>query len=185
MAKRILSINDAMKIREPVVYGLIDDCNDLFYIGRTTNPGKRFAHYKNGRAHGNAALESRIQGEFSVFIFAYSPADISKLEQDLIAANADSVVNVIGCGISFESNRKVKPWFAGSGVKCPSDYLMHSFGRKSDFKEAIRLREKLSDQDRSAYEVSVYMDMHPIQKSNLGRWLESCRDRLIRCMENG
>jgi len=185
MAKRILSINDAMKIREPVVYGLIDDCNDLFYIGRTTNPGKRFAHYKNGRAHGNAALESRIQGEFSVFIFAYSPADISKLEQDLIAANADSIVNVIGCGISFENNRKVKPWFAGSGVKCPSDYLMHSFGRKSDFKEAIRLREKLSDQDRSAYEVSVYMDMHPIQKSNLGRWLESCRDRLIRCMENG
>jgi len=185
MTKRIMSINDAIRIREPVVYGLINDDNELFYVGRTGNPQKRFAHYKNGRAHGNAELESRIKGGFNVFIFAYSPADINKLEQDLIAANADSIVNVIGCGISFENNRKVKPWFAGSGVKCPSDYLMHSFGRKSDFKEVIRLRDKLSDVDRSAYEVGVYKDMHKIQQSRMAQWFESCRDRLLWCMEHG
>jgi len=48
MAKRIMSINDAIRIREPVVYGLINDGNELFYVGRTVNPQKRFAHYKNG-----------------------------------------------------------------------------------------------------------------------------------------
>ena len=33
MAKRIMSINDG---------------NELFYVGRTVNLQKRFAHYKNG-----------------------------------------------------------------------------------------------------------------------------------------
>jgi len=186
----VSTLDHARMIKEPIVYGLQDSSGALFYVGKTTIAAKRFASYKKGLCHGNLALGEKLsEGGVSVIILSRSPENISDTEKHFIKKYRDQLINVVGIKTQFY-NSAIKPWFAGTGIRHPSDGMMFCAAKTSEltvaeaFKDVYDIRNKMTDAERCAFEVSIYRDMMAVLKKRYSRWFESCSARMLECMQN-
>lgn len=184
-----LALDDARKIQQSIVYGLCGHDGKLFYIGKTTNPTKRFANYKRADAHGNERLKSILSNNEIYVKVLYSGDDISNKEKELIKKYQSDIVNISGVNYQFFTSRG-KPWQAGSGVRCPSDGLMLYTAKNAGFKvldcyaEVLEVRDRMADSERCVFEISVYKDLPKILKKKYEKWLSVCTLKMLECMED-
>lgn len=182
---RLLSLSEATSIVNNIVYALVDD-DGIFYVGKTINPSKRFATYKNKECHNNKGLAERLNPELCKVVIL---SDDCKDERLFIDLYKDQIVNIIGVKCDFEHHPK--PWFAGSGIRCPSDFLIwHTLmvqgkDKRHLFNEVEYIRSKMSVTERCVYEVSIYKDMKKPHQDKLSRWFETCLYKMLKEMESG
>ena len=178
-------------ITAPIIYGLSNDDRGIFYVGQSINMKKRiFSYTGNANCH-NLELGKYLSANpnFSIEILEYNPDDLSASEYAHINERVDSIFNIALNPFMEGRIRSVKPWNAGSGVRCPSYHLMWVAAKYSgkklneSFRDVISVIKKMSDSDRCAFEISVYKDMNSQTQKTLGKWLDNTRDGMLSVME--
>lgn len=180
-------MDDAKQYDNQCVYGLLDANLDIFYVGKTKALKKRIkAHlnYCHNKTLGAYITDNGIHG---VELLSDNPDD----EMYFIDKHKDKSMNIIDSTFNNTMLTKIsKPWMAGTGIKCPSDYIMWNVAKneknkiKNLFPEVLKLRNKMSDTERCVYEISVYKDcIHDLVKPSLKKWVDLTLDRMITQME--
>lgn len=175
--RKTLTIDEALGISTPVVYGLASN-DDIFYVGRTKNLSKRLQAYINPERCHNQDLASHLKSldVFDVIILDDNPKDIRASEKQFIEQYKGSTFNKISVEYDSWLQHTAKPWHAGSGIRCPSDFLMWRSAKEQGvkvaevFAEVLQEREAMTTAQRVAFEVSVYRDAHPAIKEKLSNW---------------
>jgi excinuclease UvrABC nuclease subunit len=183
-----MTLEEARKIDRPMVYALT--CKgEIVYIGKTANPKKRLYSYMNtDLCHNRELAEFLNRNKCLLSVISLDPKDLNSEEIKHIK-KIKPEFNKISTNNAFV--HKTKPWHAGIGVRCPSDYVMNIAARtnkvkpKDVFPEIYKLRENMSDIERSCFEVSVYRYTHEKIKEALQPWLNECRNRLLEVMSDG
>ena len=94
-------------------------------------------------------------------------------------------------GVKCDCEHTHKPWFAGSGDRCPSDCLIwHTVMIQGKYKrhllnEVECIRSRMSVVERCAFEVSIYKDMEKPHQHKLSRWFETCLYKMLKEIESG
>lgn len=184
-----LTIDQAIKIKKPCVY-VIRKTDRLVYIGKTTNPSKRFEHYKYKICH-NKHLNNWLKLNTPTFdIFICNKENISVIETHLIKLNKQNLVNIVYGNYNNWIEQDNKPWNAKAGVHCPSSILlMYLQNRRLDnFKnyraEIIAKRNGLNDYERSLFEVDLARMFYDKFKNRIDNWLSYTQDKLIQILEH-
>ena len=142
----------------PVIYGLLDNEGEVYYVGQTKKLKNRISCYRRGEFHGNKKLERKAlsSGEINFCILAHNPEDLNQSEFEEISKREDlcNIIkdprNVLACQLER------KPWNV-KGTSTPSRLwfmsMRNKFGKKcDDVKDAI---SKMNDSERMKYECSM------------------------------
>ena len=176
-----------------MVYGLCDANGSIFYVGRTKNPKRRFANYQTPCSCHNKALSEHINtiGGALVKILELNPKNINDAEIFWIDRMGNNTFNLVGKPYQAWVAYKSKPWQAGTGVRCPSDYFMWLAtklqGEKAggSFDKLLDIREDMSIMERCSFEVNVYRGSRAEHKKDMKVWFSRCSSKLLLELCNG
>ena len=151
MTMEIIDLADARALKTPVVYGLCrTGLSDLFYIGSTFRPARRFQSYANKNAHGNEALLRELAAPFKIVVFPVALNDIRAEEARLIEEHADRLVNII---------KRPSDYFGRAKGQTASGQFLRAYGnrfrgpRATEYVKSVRRAlQALSIDDRAAAE---------------------------------
>ena len=174
----------------PVVYAIgSKKTGKWVYVGKTTNPRKRFDGYRYPTICHNAKLRDwLIENKSDVFveISHVGRNGLDDAERRAISM-VDGLFNIMDGGDQAWRNHVTKPWMAGIGVKCPSSLALEKIEDASERDRASAWREKLNDGDRCRLEVSIAIELLRISPlgvaDRVNVWLDRCQTRLLECME--
>jgi hypothetical protein len=175
-----MTLAEARRYGRPLVYGLCA-AGDIFYVGQTRNPGKRFGEHSRGKNNRLRQRLAELGDHVRVVVLADNPPDLNLAERAAIAAHADTIVNLIGAGSDVWSKHSDVPWAAGTGIQCPSTYGLTRTAPalRPRVRRALRA---MSDADRCRLELRLLMDYPPYLTARHSRWLQVCGDKLIACI---
>lgn len=179
--KRVLRLSDARSIQVPVIYGLCTKDGDIFYVGKTVNPKKRFYTHEKEHQSYNPDL-AKIEKEY-VIILESNPSNISESEKKFIKKYRKKIVNS-SVASKYEHGKGAKPWSIGQGKITPSKMLLRILATE-DPCSANKIRKEIrsmTEAQRCAFETSIFMHAHVLMKSRLAEWYNSCRDKMLKCM---
>jgi hypothetical protein len=187
---KLLSPEQAMKIKKPVVYALCMSDGNVFYIGKTKSPASRFRQYmRPEKCHSNLIAEKISAGNgFMVKVLDYDPVDLSGKELQRIKEFDGLTVNVMGRGSNHRDPYGAKPWSTGIGTLTPSSFLMTNL-KMSTHSPVLskRLRKMIGKMDnlkRCVFEIDVFREMHPIAQKLLMPWFNATALKMIEYMES-
>lgn len=177
----------------PLIYAIRNDDIGVFYVGQTKNLQKRSASYFNPNWCHNAQLAKYLRSnEFDLIVLELDPDDINEAEKKYINKFKGQLFNRISVPYAKWLEKPKQPWHAGSGVRCPSDYLLWfiSMSAKpkdvkkqrqiSDIKELV---EKMDITERTVFEVNVYRTQPDAVREYLKPWFDTCRDEMLSVLE--
>lgn len=184
-----LTIREAMKIKSPCVYVIRKD-ERLVYIGKTVNPRKRFEFYKYKNSH-NDHLNNWLKLNTPTFdLFISDECNITYIETHLIKLNKPKIVNLVYGDFNNWKERENTPWFAKSGVHCPSNIiLMHLRNRRlqnfKDYKaKIVALRDEFNELERVVFELDLAKTFYNKFESKIETWLSYTESKLINVLDN-
>lgn len=162
---QVMTLQQARKIKEPIVYGLTDPADGrIVYVGKTKSPRNRLPQYTSPGACHNAMLAewlSENQGRWRIAVLERNPADLNAAERRQIRMRRHQTFNLIAGGDEMWRAHVSQPWMAGPGKKCPSDILLtmlkRNGGGPSIGKQAREFRNSMTPRERCLYEVSLAM----------------------------
>lgn len=162
---QVFTLQQARKIKEPIVYGLIDPENGrIVYVGKTKNPRNRLSQYTSPRTCHNAMLAEWLaenHGRWRIAVLDRNPADLNAAERRQIKKWRHQTFNLIAGGDEMWRAHVSQPWMAGPGKKCPSDILLSMLKRNGGDpkigKQVRELRGRMTHRERCAYEISLAM----------------------------
>lgn len=176
----------------PLVYALRNDDKGVFYVGQTKNLQKRAASYFNPNQCHNAELAEYLRSNaFEVVVLGFNLKDINKAEQFYIKQHAGRLFNRISIPYAKWLEKPKQPWSAGSGIRCPSDYLMWSTAKSAEvkktdaFADVIDVMSKMIIVERAAFEVNIYRSQPDEVKEKLNKWFDLCKDNILEVLLNG
>jgi len=193
MARPKKTLKEALKIKDNIVYGLCSLDSDVFYVGKTKNPSKRLLSYKYLNDCHNKELAEHIKliGELFVVILEQGIDNIQDAEIYWIENIGGHLFNKMSRPYKTWLDYKSKPWQAGVGVRCPSDYLIFNViqttgDKKNPIMDEVRLiRDKMSIKKRCCYEIDLYKNAYKCQQKDMNKWFNRCINDLIGELENG
>lgn len=162
---QVLTLQQARKIKEPIVYGLTDPADGrIVYVGKTKNPRNRLSQYTSPSTCHNAMLAEWLaenQGRCGIAVLERNPADLNAAERQHIRMLRHQTFNLIAGGDEMWRAHVSQPWMAGPGKKCPSDILLSMLKRNGGDpkigKQVRELRDRMTHRERCDYEVSLAM----------------------------
>lgn len=185
--KLILTPQEARRLNCPIVYGLCNGERGVFYVGQTVRPKRRIYDYMNpSQCHSRALAEYLTENpDFHVAVLEKNPEDINESEALYIQKYKGFTFNIDLVDYKIWREHKSDPWMAGTGVRCPSDYMMRQAVKGSDiplkkaFSQHIKMREKMSKKERICFEVGLYKDAHPQLQKAMQKWFDRCKHDLL------
>ncbi|MBI1234751.1 MAG: hypothetical protein GC208_09645 [Alphaproteobacteria bacterium] len=179
-----LSLKDASRITDPIIYGLCGPDGAVFYVGQTRSACSRMASHRNVRTK-NAALRERLaalRGTVRVVILERNPADLNAAERRHIARYGDQLVNLVGADHWSWSTNSDVPWAAGTGILCPSAFALQR--TPEHMKPAIReAMSRMSVKERCAFELRVLMGLPIGFRLRFDRWCEIAGPKMLAVLE--
>lgn len=173
----------------PLVYALKNSDKGVFYVGQTKNLQKRSMSYFNPNQCHNVELAEYLRGSaFDVVVLEFEPKDINKAEQRYIKQYAGRLFNRISIPYAKWLEKPKQPWNAGTGIRCPSDYLMWTTAKsagvkKSDVFDGIKTTiDSMTTKERITFEVNVYESQHDAVKNKLSKWFDLCKDEMLKAL---
>ena len=170
----------------PLVYALKNSDKGVFYVGQTKNLQKRSMSYFNPNQCHNVELAEYLRGSaFDVVVLEFEPKNINKAEQRYIKQYAGQLFNKISIPYAKWLEKPKQPWNAGTGIRCPSDYLMWTTAKsagvkKSDVFDSIQTTiDSMTIKERIAFEVNVYESQYDAVKNKLSKWFDLCKDEML------
>lgn len=105
------TLSEAKRIQGHFVYGLTDEKNELFYVGKTTDAYRRFHDHKRKMQNPHFLRRLREAGEhLRVVIINYRPVDLEAAEAAAIIANSQTLTNL-----------RHNPYKTREGIRVPVD----------------------------------------------------------------
>jgi len=190
----LLTMKDARRIKQPIIYGLCSASNgEIKYVGKTINPIKRMQSYFYPKKRGNRNLREWLYetgDNLRFIILELNPKHLSDAEIYWIHKLHRQIFNIdMGDGIRKPTERM--PWNAGVGAKCPSDLLMfHLRNRKypgNMVEKVKKIRKKMTITDRIFFELRLAKDYenHYHFGRSINKWLDIVSYDLLRGMKHG
>ena len=181
-----------VKATYPVVYGVVDkrDASKVVYVGKTTNPKKRFENYRYWRSCHNALLRvwlEEVGDNAGVVFLEENPKDLDESERTHIDVRRSTLFNLDKGGSHSWRKNKDFPWIAGPGIKCPSDLVtIRLRNRGHDVSNTRHVIRSMNLRDRCLFEVNLCMDLfyqHHGFKDKLEKWLDITDEKLVNALE--
>ena len=190
----ITDLKKSREIKNPVIYGICGvKGNKIIYVGQTKNLYRRLEHYLY-KPHNKALVEWMKNNKWGLAILEENPQDINKSEIAWIKKlGMQNLFNMVGGGDQNWRHHDRKPWMAKQGIKCPSDMIiLFLINRNLTARERIKkkfgaIRAKMTDTQRTLFEVAVAKDFYNYTDGTMGRkideWLSFSEDRIIKCLK--
>lgn len=121
-APRRYTLASARRLRGSLVYGLLDENGVIFYVGKTTNPKKRFWDHSEASPH-NIQLRRRMERagrDLRVVVLVRDPPNLAQSEMDEIVKRSQDLVNVAGNPFRRKSRFQLGPNSREKMGLCPT-----------------------------------------------------------------
>lgn len=173
----------------PLVYALISRDRGVFYVGKTINLHKRIQSYTSpNQCHNKEMAEYLRANDFGVIVLDENPVNLNESEISYIKKYSGQTFNRMTVPYEKWMVKTKKPWNAGTGVKCPSDYLMSRVARNKGVKKSVLFSDLLkviaamSVKERIAFEVDTYRCESEFVQSQMRRWVDTCQGEMLRAL---
>lgn len=166
------------------LYGFFENDKPV-YFGKTINSKRRFEVYCSSSSHNellNEFIKSNIDKAI-VKIIEYNGNDLLDLESYMINKHYDSLFNISKNKAPKWACANVKPWVAGSGVRCPTSYILSSIKDKNVKDKIKRYLKKIGEKERCIIEVERAM-FSEITEARYSKWLDIVTPKIINCLES-
>lgn len=172
---------DAKLFQGPAVYGLIDLVSGrIVYVGRAKSLYRRMEAYRYNCCH-NELVSAWLETAKAGFVILEAEND-SELEIGWISA----LPNLFNLATpNCDHWRHVgKPWAAGTGMQCPSAYMLSRSRILTD--EILLVRLAMSENERCRFEIGLCMDMQemPFIARRFERWLDIVTPKMVKALEH-
>ena len=190
---KVITLHETKQIKGQIIYGLCDHNGDIFYVGKTTNPKKRMQAYIGSTYCHNKDVAARIKrlGKCYCIVLELNPENLAESEIKWINYLGNKTLNKLSKLYESWIRYETDAWKGGVGVRCPSDFMIFTViqaTRKKEYPEfdaLKKLRAKMNDVDRCAYEVQIYANAHELHQLKMNRWFKSCSANMLKVMQNG
>lgn len=167
----LLTIAEAKRLTQPVVYGLADDTGQVFYVGKTVSARRRFASH--GQARGsNEGLASAVRAlgdRLRVVILVSSPPDIDAAEREMIRRHEGTIVNLMLADSWQWAKNSAVPWAAGPRHHSPMRYAAGQCRPAVQREISVALAQK-SVVDRCWCEINMLATLPPKHRARFKGW---------------
>lgn len=190
----MLTMKDAYKIKQPIVYGLCSALDgEIKYVGKTINPSKRMQPYFYKKKFGNRRLKKWLYetgDNLRFVVLELNPKNLSDAEIYWIHKLQGQTFNIdMGDGIRKPTEKM--PWMAGISVKCPSDLLTLFLNNRKTHRDIIEtvnsIKKSMTPEDRMLFELSLAKkyENHVRFSRHINKWLDIVSYDLLKGARHG